>query len=69
MRPGDLIKREGLWLTQIILLVSVSESDDESEEESIALKLRPSHGSLELTRLIGWEVDWCSVLVSAWELI
>lgn len=69
MRPGDLIKREGLWLTQIILLVSVSESDDESEEESIALKLWPSHGSLELTRLIGWGVDRCSVLVSAWELI
>lgn len=68
MRPGDLIKREGLWLTQIILLVSVSESDDESELDLFSLKLWPSHGSLELTRLIGWS-GWDSVLVSAWELI
>jgi len=69
VRPGDLIKREGLWLTQIILLVSVSESDDESELDLFSLKLWPSHGSLELTRLIGWGVERCSVLVSAWELI
>lgn len=55
-------------MTQIILLVSVSESDDESELDLFSLKLWPSHGSLELTRLIGWS-GWDSVLVSAWELI